>query len=82
MGNTTEEQIIMSEFQNNEDTGKENKKLKAGNSRKQLKAMLVTFGIILIGFSTFTYFFFNYVEEQAGEYKKQQQQEMPKTNKS
>ncbi|AFC70157.1 hypothetical protein [Rickettsia amblyommatis] len=78
MENTTEEQIIISEVKNDE----EEKRLKAEDSRKQLKAILITFGIILTGFLTFTYFFFNYIEEKAEEYKQQQQQEMQKTNKS
>ncbi|WP_032138932.1 RP671a family tick cell line-upregulated protein [Rickettsia tamurae] len=78
MENTTEEEIIISEFKNDE----EEKRLKAEDSRKQLKAILITFGIILTGFLTFTYFFFNYIEEKAEEYKQQQQQEIQKTNKS
>ncbi|MCC8406486.1 MAG: hypothetical protein LN546_05865 [Rickettsia endosymbiont of Ecitomorpha arachnoides] len=78
MENTTEEQIIISEFKNDE----EEKRLKAEEPRKQLKAILITFGIILTGFLTFTYFFFNYIEEKAEEYKQQQQQEIQKTNKS
>ncbi|AFC70886.1 RP671a family tick cell line-upregulated protein [Rickettsia australis] len=82
MKNTTEEQIIMSEFKNDEDESKEEKKLKAEDSRKQLKVILITFGIILTGFLTFTYFFFNYIEKKAKEYKQQQQQEIQKTTKS
>ncbi|ARD87190.1 hypothetical protein A3305_01005 [Rickettsia amblyommatis] len=82
MENTTEEQIIISEVKNSEvKNDEEEKRLKAEDSRKQLKAIL-TFGIILTGFLTFTYFFFNYIEEKAEEYKQQQQQEMQKTNKS
>ena len=82
MENTTEEQIIISEFKNDEEIDEEVKRLKAEDSRKQLKAILITFGIILTGFLTFTYFFFNYIEEKAEEYKQQQQQEIQKTNKS
>ncbi|KJW03566.1 hypothetical protein REIP_1599 [Rickettsia endosymbiont of Ixodes pacificus] len=82
MENTTEEQIIISEFKNDEGMDEEEKRLKAEDSRKRLKAILITFGIILTGFLTFTYFFFNYIEEKAEEYKKQQQQEIQKTNKS
>ncbi len=78
MENTTEEQVIISEFKNDE----EEKRLKAEDSRKQLKAILITFGIILTGFLTFTYFFFNYIEEKAEEYKQQRQQEIQQTNKS
>ncbi|MCX4084301.1 hypothetical protein N7281_05580 [Rickettsia hoogstraalii] len=78
MENTTEKQIIISEFKNDE----EEKRLKAEDSRKQLKAILITFGIILTSFLTFTYFFFNYIKEKAEEYKQQQQQEIQKTNKS
>ncbi|WP_064429533.1 hypothetical protein [Rickettsia sp. Tenjiku01] len=77
MENTTEEQTIISEVKNDE----EEKRLKAEDSRKQLKAILITFSIILTGFLTFTYFFFNYIEEKAKEYKQQQQQEI-QTNKS
>ncbi|HJD59829.1 MAG TPA: hypothetical protein LFW20_04100 [Rickettsia endosymbiont of Omalisus fontisbellaquei] len=82
MENTTEEQIIISEFKNDEDEDEEEKRLKAEDSRKQLKAILITFGIILTGFLTFTYFFFNYIEEKAEEYKQQQQQETQRTNKN
>ena len=82
MENTTEEQIIISEVKNDEDIDEDKKRLKAEDSRKQLKAILITFGIILTSFLTFTYFFFNYIEEKAAEYKQQQQQEIQKTNKS
>ncbi|ABV75310.1 hypothetical protein A1C_05300 [Rickettsia akari str. Hartford] len=82
MKNATEEQIIISEFKNDEDVSKEKKRLKAEDSRKQLTAILITFGIILTGFLTFTYFFFNYIEEKAEQYKQNQQQEMQKTTKS
>lgn len=82
MENTTEKQIIISEFKNDEDIDEEEKRLKAEDSRKQLKAILITFGIILTGFLTFTYFFFNYIEEKAEEYKQQQQQETQRTNKN
>ncbi|WP_392506831.1 RP671a family tick cell line-upregulated protein [Rickettsia sp. 2024-CO-Wats] len=81
MENTTEEQTIISEVKNNEDIDEEEKRLKVEDSRKQLKAILITFGIILTSFLTFTYFFFNYIEEKAEEYKQQQQQEIQKTNK-
>ncbi|WP_041471926.1 MAG: hypothetical protein QFX12_01895 [Rickettsia africae] len=82
MENTTEEQTIISEVKNDEDIDEEEKRLKAEDSRKQLKAILITFGIILTGFLTFTYFFFNYIEEKAKEYRQQQQQEIQKINKS
>ena len=65
MENTTEEQIIISEFKNDEEIDEEEKRLKTEDSRKQLKAILITFGIILTGFLTFTYFFFNYIEEKS-----------------
>ncbi|ALN40993.1 hypothetical protein ASQ44_01975 [Rickettsia rhipicephali] len=82
MENTTEKQTIISEVKNDEDIDEEEKRSKAEDSRKQLKAILITFGIILTIFLTFTYFFFNYIEEKAAEYKQQQQQEIQKTNKS
>ncbi|AFC72772.1 hypothetical protein MCC_06395 [Rickettsia rhipicephali str. 3-7-female6-CWPP] len=82
MENTTEEQTIIPEVKNDEDIDEEEKRSKAEDSRKQLKAILITFGIILTIFLTFTYFFFNYIEEKAAEYKQQQQQEIQKTNKS
>ncbi|GAA5252222.1 RP671a family tick cell line-upregulated protein [Candidatus Rickettsia kedanie] len=82
MENTTKEQIIISEFKNDEDESKEETRLKVEDTRKQLKAILITFGIILTGFLTFTYFFFNYIEEKAEEYKQQQQQEIQRTTKS
>ncbi|AFD20055.1 hypothetical protein MC3_05830 [Rickettsia slovaca str. D-CWPP] len=46
MENTTEEQTIISEVKNDEDIDEEEKRLKAEDSRKQLKAILITFGII------------------------------------
>ena len=65
MENTTEEQIIIPEVKNDEDIDEEDKRLKTEDSlREQLKAILITFGIILTGFLTFTYFFFNYIEEK------------------
>lgn len=73
MENTTEEQILLSESEIDE----EEKRLRAEDSRKQLKAILITLTIILTSFLTFTYFFFNYIEEKAEEYKKQQEQEAP-----
>ncbi|KJV80157.1 hypothetical protein RHORCCE3_1614 [Rickettsia hoogstraalii str. RCCE3] len=73
---------IISEFKNDKEIDEEEKRLKAEDSRKQLKAILIIFGIILTSFLTFTYFFFNYIEEKAEEYKQQQQQEIQKTNKS
>ncbi|WP_347939002.1 RC1041 family protein [Rickettsia oklahomensis] len=73
MGNTTEKQIIISEFKNDNDEDEDEKKLKAEDARKQLKAILITFGIILTGFLTFTYFFFNYIEAKAEKYKQQQE---------
>lgn len=78
MKNTQEEQIIQSEFEIDE----EEKRLRAEDSRKQLKAILITFAIILTSFLTFTYFFFNYIEEKAEEYKKQQELEAQKTGKT
>ncbi len=54
MENTTEEQIIISEFKNDE----EGKRLKAEDSRKQLKAILITFGIIFDRFFNFYLFLF------------------------
>ncbi|MCC8376954.1 MAG: hypothetical protein LN567_00905 [Rickettsia endosymbiont of Graphium doson] len=68
MENTTEEQILLSESEIDE----EEKRLRAEDSRKQLKAILITLAIVLTSFLTFTYFFFNYIEEKAEEYKKQQ----------
>jgi len=77
MENTTEEQGVSSEFEIDE----EEKRIRAEDSRKQLKAILITFAIILTSFLTFTYFFFNYIEEKAEEYKKQQEQEAQKAEK-
>ncbi|WP_233417474.1 RP671a family tick cell line-upregulated protein [Rickettsia conorii] len=53
----------------------EEKRLKAHNARKELKLILITFAIILTSLLTFCYFFFNYIEEKAAEYKLQQEQE-------
>ncbi|AFB21391.1 hypothetical protein RCA_04170 [Rickettsia canadensis str. CA410] len=78
MENTTEEQII-TKCKNNED--EEEKRLKAEDSRKQLKAILITFSIILTGFLIFTYFFFNYIEEKAEEYKQQNNKALKIINK-
>ena len=73
MENTTEEKTI-TKRKNNEDEDEDEKRLNAEDSRKQLKAILITFSIILTGFLIFTYFFFNYIEEKAEEYKQQKQQ--------
>ncbi|XVN41594.1 MAG: hypothetical protein RCO49_03575 [Rickettsia endosymbiont of Argas persicus] len=79
MENINEEQILSSEeFEIDE----EEKRLKAEDSRKQLKAILITFAIILTGFLTFTYFFFNYIEEKAEEYKQQQEREAQEAQKT
>ena len=67
-----EESNILPEFIIDEE---EEKRLKAENSRKELKLILITFAIILTSFLTFCYFFFNYIEEKAAEYKLQQEQE-------
>jgi len=75
-----EKQIVTSEYQINEE---EEKRLKAENSRKELKAILITLVIVLGSFLTFCYFFFNYAEEKAAEYKLQQEAEAAaKTNKN
>jgi len=77
MKNNEEEQILMSESNFDEE---EEKRLKAENSRKELKAILITFAILLTGFLTFCYFFFNYMEEKAAEYKLQQEAEANNKN--
>ncbi|HJD59713.1 MAG TPA: hypothetical protein LFW20_03445 [Rickettsia endosymbiont of Omalisus fontisbellaquei] len=74
-----EEQILTSESYIDEE---EEKRLKALNARKELKLILITLGIVLTSFLTFTYFFLNYVEEKAAEYKLQQEQEAKATNKT
>jgi len=76
MGNNEEEQILASTL--NEE---EQKRLKAENSRKELKAILITLAVVLTAFLTFCYFFFNYAEEKAAEYKLQQEAEAKKDNK-
>ncbi len=60
----------------------EEKRLKAENSKKELKLILITFAIILTSFLTFCYFFFNYIEEKAAEYKLQQEAEAKKLDKT
>jgi len=77
MENTGEE-ILTSELIVDEE---EEKRLKAQNARKELKLILITFAIILTSFLTVCYFFFNYMEEKAAEYKLQQEQEA-KVNKT
>ncbi|MEY4463088.1 MAG: hypothetical protein RLZZ81_59 [Pseudomonadota bacterium] len=74
-----EEQILTSESYIDEE---KEKRLKALNARKELKLILITLGIVLTSFLTFTYFFLNYVEEKAAEYKLQQEQEAKATNKT
>ncbi|HJD55722.1 MAG TPA: hypothetical protein LFW21_03630 [Rickettsia endosymbiont of Pyrocoelia pectoralis] len=73
MENKEEEQILVSESEY--ELTEEEKRIKAENSRKELKLILITFAIILTSFLTFCYFFFNYIEEKAEEYKQQQLQE-------
>ncbi|UZW39346.1 hypothetical protein [Rickettsia conorii] len=58
----------------------EEKKLKAQNARKELKLILITPGIVLTSF--FCYFFFNYIDEKAAEYKLQQEAEAKKLDKA
>ena len=72
MTNNEEEQVSVSDYEFDE---KEAKRLKAENSRKELKAILITFAILVTGFVTFCYFFFNHMEEKAAEYKLQQEAE-------
>jgi len=74
-----EEEILTSESYIDEE---EEKRLKAENSRKELKLILITLGIVLTSFLTFAYFFFNYMEEKAAEYKLQQEQEAKANNKT
>ncbi|HJD59245.1 MAG TPA: hypothetical protein LFW20_00985 [Rickettsia endosymbiont of Omalisus fontisbellaquei] len=78
MENKGEETLISESYIDEE----EEKRLKAENARKELKLILITFAIILTSFLTFTYFFLNYVEEKAAEYKLQQEQEAKATNKT
>ncbi|HJD58413.1 MAG TPA: hypothetical protein LFV92_04365 [Rickettsia endosymbiont of Ceroptres masudai] len=59
MENKEEESDILPEFIIDEE---EEKRLKAENSKKELKLILITFAIILTSFLTFCYFFFNYIE--------------------
>ena len=56
MKNKEEESNILPEFIIDEE---EEKRLKAENSKKELKLILITFAIILTSFLTFCYFFFN-----------------------
>lgn len=74
-----EEETLTSELIIDEE---EEKRLKAQNVRKELKLILITFAIILTSFLTFCYFFFNYIEEKAAEYKLQQEQEAKVNNKT
>ncbi len=79
MENKEEESNILPKFIIDEE---EEKRLKAENSKKELKLILITFAIILTSFLTFCYFFFNYIEEKAAEYKLQQEQEAKVNNKT
>ena len=79
MKNKEEESNILPEFIIDEE---EEKQLKAENSKKELKLILITFAIILTSFLTFCYFFFNYIEEKAAEYKLQQEAEAKKLDKT
>ncbi|MFP3012206.1 MAG: hypothetical protein ACEY3D_04455 [Rickettsia sp.] len=79
MENKEEESDILPEFIIDE---AEEKRLKAENSKKELKLILITFAIILTSFLTFCYFFFNYIEEKAAEYKLQQEAEAKKLDKT
>ncbi|MCX4084318.1 hypothetical protein N7281_05670 [Rickettsia hoogstraalii] len=79
MENKEEESNILPEFIIDEE---EEKRLKAKNSKKDLKLILITFAIILTSFLTFCYFFFNYIEEKAAEYKLQQEAEAKKLDKT
>ncbi|CEO18032.1 hypothetical protein RMONA_08440 [Rickettsia monacensis] len=79
MENKEEESNILPEFIIDEE---EEKRLKAENSKKELKLILITFAIILTSFLTFCYFFFNYIEEKAAEYKLQQEAEAQKLDKA
>ncbi|KDO02359.1 RP671a family tick cell line-upregulated protein [Rickettsia tamurae] len=79
MENKEEESNILPEFIIDEE---EEKRLKAVNSKKELKLILITFAIILTSFLTFCYFFFNYIEEKAAEYKLQQEAEAKKLDKA
>ncbi|QQV75506.1 hypothetical protein H6P87_01067 [Rickettsia tillamookensis] len=79
MENKEEESNILPEFIIDEE---EEKRLKAENSKKELKLILITFAIILTSFLTFCYFFFNYIEEKAAEYKLQQEAEAKKLDKT
>lgn len=74
-----EEEILTSELIVDEE---EEKRLKAQNTRKKLKLILITFAIILTSFLTFCYFFFNYIEEKATEYKLQHEAEAKKLDKA
>lgn len=78
MENKEEDQILMPEYQLSEE---EEKRLKDANARKELKLILIMLSIILTCFVTFCYFFFNYMEEKAAEYKLQQESEAQKATK-
>ncbi|AAU04125.1 RP671a family tick cell line-upregulated protein [Rickettsia typhi] len=60
----------------------ERRQLKAKNSKQELKLILITFTIILTSFLTFCYFFFNYIEEKAAEYKLQREVEPKKLDQA
>ncbi len=79
MENKEEESDILPEFIIDEE---KEKRLKAENSKKELKLILIMFAIILTSFLTFCYFFFNYIEEKAAEYKLQQEAEAKKLDKT
>ncbi|MCZ6901956.1 MAG: hypothetical protein O7C59_09985 [Rickettsia endosymbiont of Ixodes persulcatus] len=79
MENKEEESNILPEFIIDEE---EEKRLEAENSKKELKLILITFAIILTSFLTFCYFFFNYIEEKAADYKLQQEAEAKKVDKA
>ncbi|BBJ32046.1 hypothetical protein RAS_11550 [Rickettsia asiatica] len=79
MENKEEASNILPEFIIDEE---EEKRFKAENSKKELKLILITFAIILTSFLTFCYFFFNYIEEKATEYKLQHEAEAKKLDKA
>ncbi|HJD55544.1 MAG TPA: hypothetical protein LFW21_02645 [Rickettsia endosymbiont of Pyrocoelia pectoralis] len=78
MDNTEEKQVIMPENQISE----EEERLKAENARKERKVILITLAIALTSFIAFAYFFLNYMEEKAAEYKLQQEAKAQNTDKS
>ncbi|MFY9589695.1 hypothetical protein [Rickettsia endosymbiont of Halotydeus destructor] len=59
-----EEEKLLNTLEEDEYT-EEEKRQKAEDSRKQLKAILFTFFPLLIGFLVFTYYFLNSIEEKA-----------------